>query len=55
VSAVFDILILIGVALLAYTVTVTLYFWFKSKWRGQSLGSYLDELESTLKEQSKSK
>ncbi len=55
VSVVLETLILIGIALFTTTVLVTLYLWLKAKWRGQSLGSYLDELESTLKEQSKNK
>jgi len=55
VSAMFETLILIGTAVLATTVITTLYLWLIAKWRGQSLRSYLDELESTLKEQSKTK
>ena len=51
----FETLILIGIALFTTTVLVTLYLWLQAKWRGQTLGSYLDELESTLKEQSKNK
>jgi hypothetical protein len=51
----FETLILIGTAVLTTTVITTLYLWLKAKWRGQSLGSYLEELESTLKEQSKTK
>mgnify|MGYP000362426917 CR=1 FL=1 len=55
VSAMFETLILIGTAVLTTTVITTLYLWLIAKWRGQSLRSYLDELESTLKEQSKTK
>ena len=48
-------LILFGTGLFTFTVVTTLYLWLKAKWRGQSLKSYLEELESTLKEQPKNK
>ena len=54
-GALFETLILIGIALFTMSVVVTLYFWLVAKWRGQSITTYLDELESTLKEQSKNK